>query len=188
MAQAGTLHEAFIEELRDTYDAEKQLIKALPKMAKAAASTELRTAFETHLEETRGHVERLEQVFESLGEKAKSKPCSGMKGLVEEGQEIIGEDFDDDVKDTGLIGAGRKVEHYEIIAYESIIALAKAVKANDAVEIRVPEHLFRWSNWEILSSSMDYTKTDSNTIEFRPQVPAGGETVITYTVRYTWPE
>ncbi|HEY4672403.1 MAG TPA: DUF892 family protein, partial [Gemmatimonadaceae bacterium] len=108
MAQAGTLHDAFIEELRDTYDAEKQLIKALPRLAKAAASTDLRTAFETHLEETKGHVERLEQVFESLEEKPRGKHCEGIAGIIEEGKSMMEEEFDDATMDACLIAAGQR--------------------------------------------------------------------------------
>src|SRR5213595_2844452 len=103
MAEAGTLHDAFLEELRDTYDAEKQLTKALPKLAKAAASPQLRAAFETHLEETRGHVERLERVFESLDEKARGKHCEGIAGIIEEGKSIMEEEFDDPTMDACLI-------------------------------------------------------------------------------------
>src|SRR6476660_5108631 len=99
MANAGTIHDAFVEELRDTYDAEKQLIKALPKLAKAATSDELRSAFETHLEETRGHVERLEQVFESLEEKVRGKHCEGIAGIIEEGKSVMEEEFDDATMD-----------------------------------------------------------------------------------------
>ena len=94
MADAGTLHDAFIDELRDAYDAEKQLTKALPKLAKAASTPPLREAFETHLEETRGQIERLEQVFESLGEKVRGKHCDGIAGIIEEGKSVMGEDFD----------------------------------------------------------------------------------------------
>jgi len=90
MAESGTLHDAFLDELRDSYDAEKQLTKALPKLAKAATSPELRQAFESHLEETRGHVERLEQVFELLDEKAKGKHCDGIAGIIEEGGSVMG--------------------------------------------------------------------------------------------------
>src|ERR1051325_778965 len=95
MAEAGTLHDAFLDELRDLYDAEKQLTKALPKMAKAATSPDLRSAFEEHLEETKGHVERLEEVFESLDEKAKGKHCDGIAGIIEEGKSAMGEDMDE---------------------------------------------------------------------------------------------
>src|SRR4026207_492931 len=135
MAQAGTLHDAFIEELRDTYDAEKQLIKALPKLAKAAASTDLRAAFETHLEETRGHVERLEQVFESLDEKPRGKHCEGIAGIIEEGKSIMEEDFDDATMDACLIAAGQRAEHYEMAAYGTVIAWAEAMGHTEVAEL-----------------------------------------------------
>ena len=96
MAEAGTLHDAFLDELRDAYDAEKQLMKALAKMAKAASVPKLRGAFESHLEETRGHVDRLEQVFETLDEKVRGKHCDGIAGIIEEGKSVMEEDFDDD--------------------------------------------------------------------------------------------
>ena len=127
MAEAGTLHDAFIDELRDTYDAEKQLTKALPKLAKAATSSELRTAFESHLEETRGHVERLEQVFESLDEKVRGKHCDGMAGIIEEGKSIIEEEFDEATMDACLIAAGQRAEHYEMAAYGTLVAWARGM-------------------------------------------------------------
>ena len=117
MAEAGTLHDAFIDELRDTDDAERQLTKALPKLAKAATSPKLRDAFETHLEETQGQIERLEQVFESLDEKARGKHCDGIEGIIEEGKSIMEEDFDDTTMDACLIAAGQRAEHYEMAAY-----------------------------------------------------------------------
>jgi ferritin-like metal-binding protein YciE len=132
MAQAGTLHDAFIEELRDTYDAEKQLIKALPKLAKAAASDDLRAAFETHLEETRGHVERLEQVFESLDEKPRGKHCEGIAGIIEEGKSIMEEEFDEATMDACLIAAGQRAEHYEMAAYGTLIAWAQSMGHTEA--------------------------------------------------------
>src|SRR6185503_1002889 len=135
MAQAGTLHDAFIEELRDTYDAEKQLIKALPKLAKAAASTDLRTAFETHLEETRGHVERLEQVFESLEEKPRGKHCEGIAGIIEEGKSMMEEEFDDATMDACLIAAGQRAEHYEMAAYGTLIAWAQSMGHSEAINL-----------------------------------------------------
>ena len=101
----GTLHTAFLDELRDTYDAEKQLTKALPKLAKTATSAELRDAFESHLEETRGHVDRLDQVFQSLGEKPRGKHCEGIAGIIEEGKSIMEEDFDEVTMDACLIAA-----------------------------------------------------------------------------------
>ena len=135
MAQAGTLHDAFIEELRDTYDAEKQLIKALPKLAKAAASTDLRAAFETHLEEPRGHVERLEQVFESLDEKPRGKHCEGIAGIIEEGKSIMEEEFDDATMDACLIAAGQRAEHYEMAAYGTLIAWAQSMGHTEATNL-----------------------------------------------------
>ena len=135
MANAGTIHDAFVEELRDTYDAEKQLIKALPKMAKAASSAELRSAFETHLEETRGHVERLEQVFESLEEKVKGKHCDGIAGIIEEGKSIMEEDFDEAAMDACLIAAGQRAEHYEMAAYGTLVAWARAMGHTDAADL-----------------------------------------------------
>ncbi len=106
-----------IEELRDLYSAEQQMVKALPKMAKAASSDELRSAFEDHLEQTKGHVERLERAFELMGLAARAKKCAAMEGLIEEGKELIEEGLPDNVQDAGLIGAAQKVEHYEIAGY-----------------------------------------------------------------------
>jgi ferritin-like metal-binding protein YciE len=119
MARLSTLEELFLDEIQDLYDAEKQLTKALPKLAKAAASDELRQAFADHLNQTRGHVERLEQVFESLGEKAKGKKCEAMAGLVKEGSEIASNTEATAVRDAGLIAGAQKVEHYEIAGYGS---------------------------------------------------------------------
>ena len=135
MAQAGTLHDAFVDELRDTYDAEKQLIKALPKLAKAATSPELRAAFEAHLEETRGQVERLESVFASLDEKVKGKHCDGIAGIIEEGKSIMEEEFDDTTMDACLIAAGQRAEHYEMAAYGTLIAWAEAMGHMEATRL-----------------------------------------------------
>jgi ferritin-like metal-binding protein YciE len=130
-----TVKKVFEDEIRDLYDAEKQLVKALPKMAKAAKSEELRSGFEEHLEQTKNHVTRLEQVFESVGLKAKGKPCEAMKGLVNEGQEAIDEDATGELRDVLLIGAARRVEHYEMAAYETAVALAEALDEDSAVEL-----------------------------------------------------
>jgi ferritin-like metal-binding protein YciE len=127
MAQAGTLHDAFIAELRDTYDAERQLTKAFGKLAKAATSPDLREAFETHLEETQGQIERLEQVFEGLDEKVRGKHCDGIAGIIDEGKSIMDEDFDDTTMDACLIAAAQRAEHYEMAAYGTLIAWAKAM-------------------------------------------------------------
>jgi ferritin-like metal-binding protein YciE len=114
----------YLDELRDIYNAEKQLTKALPKMAKAASSEELRDGFTEHLEQTRGHVERLDQIFEALGERSSGKKCAGMEGLIEEGAEVMQEDFEGDVMDAALIAAAQRVEHYEIAAYGTLCAFA----------------------------------------------------------------
>ncbi len=135
MAEAQTLHDAFINELRDTYDAEKQLTKALPMLAKAANSTELRTAFEEHLEETRGHLERLEAVFESIDEKARGKHCEGIAGIIAEGKSIMDEDFDEATTDAALIAAGQRTEHYEMAAYGTLIAWARAMGHSEAADL-----------------------------------------------------
>lgn len=132
MAQASTLHDAFIDELRDTYDAERQLTKALPKLARTASNATLKQAFESHLEETQGHIARLEQVFEGLGEKARGKHCDGMAGIIEEGKSIMEEDFDETTMDACLIAAGQRAEHYEMAAYGTLVAWAQAMGHQDA--------------------------------------------------------
>lgn len=123
MADNG-LRELYLDELRDLHNAENQLVKALPKLAKASSSDELRQGFEQHLEQTKGHVERLEQIFEAMDESPKGKKCVGMEGLVKEGSEIMDEDFEGAVMDAALIGAAQRVEHYEIAAYGTVIAFA----------------------------------------------------------------
>ena len=135
MAEAGTLHDAFIDELRDLYDAERQLTKALPKLAKAATSADLREAFESHLEETQGHVDRLERVFETLEEKARGKHCDGIAGIIEEGKSIMEEEFDDTTMDACLIAAGQRAEHYEMAAYGTLVAWARAMGHADAADL-----------------------------------------------------
>jgi ferritin-like metal-binding protein YciE len=123
MPQKG-LKELFIDELKDLYNAENQLVKALPKMAKAAEFPELKAGFEEHLEQTKGHVERLESIFSQLGENPKGKKCKGMEGLVEEGSEAI-EEYEGTVRDAALIGGAQRVEHYEIAGYGTVIAMAR---------------------------------------------------------------
>jgi ferritin-like metal-binding protein YciE len=132
---AGNLREALVEEIRDLYNAEKQLVKALPKMAKGAESDELREAFEAHLEETEGQVTRLERVFELLDEKPRGKHCAGMAGIVEEGSEKLQEDIEGSVLDAMLIASAQKVEHYEISAYGTAMAWAEALGLNDVVQV-----------------------------------------------------
>jgi ferritin-like metal-binding protein YciE len=130
-----TLQKLYTDELRDLYNAENQLLKALPKMAKAASSEDLKDAFEKHLEPTKGHVKRLEQVFEALGEKPKGKTCRAMKGLIEEGSEILNEDGEESILDAGIIVAAQKVEHYEIASYGSVRTFAHLLGQNKAAEL-----------------------------------------------------
>jgi ferritin-like metal-binding protein YciE len=129
------LHELFLDELADLLNAETQLTKALPKMAKAAQSEELREAITSHLEETEGHVDRLKGVFESLDEKPKSKTCQAMKGLVQEGSELLQELKGKSTVDAGIIAAAQKVEHYEIASYGTVIAWAKQMGHDEAVQL-----------------------------------------------------
>jgi len=125
MASQSTLRDLLTLELQDTYSAETQLTKALPKMAKAASNAELRAGFEQHLKETENHVRRLEQVAKELNISLKGNTCEGMEGLIEEGEEVIGLSAENEVKDAGLIAAAQKVEHYEISAYGTLCAWAK---------------------------------------------------------------
>jgi ferritin-like metal-binding protein YciE len=135
MADAKTLHDALIDELRDAYDAEKQLLRALPKMAKKATSEDLTTAFEAHLEETRAHVEKLEQVFGTLEEKVRGKHCDGIAGIIEEGKSVMEEDFDAATMDACLIAGGQRAEHYEMAAYGTLVAWAKAMGHTEAADL-----------------------------------------------------
>lgn len=130
-----SLNELLIEELKDLYDAEHQLTKALPKMAKAATSEQLKTAFNQHLSETENQISRLEQVFEVMGQKATRKTCKAMKGLVEEGDELMKEDAEPEVLDAGLIAAAQKVEHYEIASYGTVRTYAELLGLNEAVDL-----------------------------------------------------
>ena len=131
----NALRQLYVEELRDIYDAEKQLVKALPKMVEASTSEELREGFAEHLEQTKGHVERLEQIFGELREKSTGKKCKGMQGLVNEGSEIINEDFENEAKDAGLIAAAQRVEHYEIAAYGTVRTYATILGEQNAVAL-----------------------------------------------------
>ncbi len=128
------LRDLYVDELRDLYSAENQLVKALPKMAKAATDDQLKAGFLQHLEETKGHVERLTKIFEKLGEKPTGKKCKAMEGLVEEGKEMIEEDAVDEVKDAGLIAAAQRVEHYEMAGYGTVRAYAKLLGEESAAK------------------------------------------------------
>jgi len=132
-----SLNSLFIEELKDIYNAEKQIVTALPKMAKAASSPDLAQAFTNHLEESKGHVARLEQIFQSLALPARGKKCKGMEGLLEEGKEILEEksDGDESVLDAALISAAQRVEHYEMAAYGCLRSYAELLGHNDIVRL-----------------------------------------------------
>src|SRR5262249_13944941 len=129
------LHDLFVEQLTDVHNAEKQLTKALPRMAKAAHSAKLRHAFETHLEQTREHVARIEAVFEELGEKPGHKTCAAMEGLIEEGSDMIDEAGPPEVVDAGLIAAAQRVEHYEIATYGTLRSFARSLGQNHAMAL-----------------------------------------------------
>lgn len=129
------LHELFVDELRDILGAERQLLKGLKKMASAAESDTLKTAFETHYSETEEHINRLKQVFESLGLAARGKKCKAMEGLLDEAEEIIESFEGDSAVDAALIAAAQKVEHYEIASYGCLVTYAKLMEHNEAKEI-----------------------------------------------------
>jgi ferritin-like metal-binding protein YciE len=130
-----SLKKLYVEELRDLYNAENQLLKALPKMAKGAASDELKQAFEDHLEQTKEHVVRLDEIFDRLGEKPTGKTCKAMKGLIEEGSEMLDQDGEESVIDAGLIGAAQRVEHYEIAAYGTVRTFANLLGEEEAADL-----------------------------------------------------
>ncbi len=132
---AESLHDAFEEELKDVLSAEKQLLKALPKMAKAATNADLVAGFEEHLEQTKGHVERLEKIFEMLDKTPRAKKCKAMEGLLEEGAEIMEEDATPEVMDAMLIGAAQKVEHYEIATYGTLATWARQLEMEEAADL-----------------------------------------------------
>ena len=129
------LQDVLIDELRDMYSAENQLVKALPKLAKGAKDPQLKEGFKKHLEETKGQVVRLRQVFEQLGKKPTGKHCEGMEGVVKEGTEALEEDMDDASFDSGLIGAALRTEHYEIAGYHACIGMAKTLGLNEIVDL-----------------------------------------------------
>ena len=130
-----TLEKLYVEELRDLYSAENQILKVLPKMAKKATAPMLKAAFETHLKETKGQVERLETIFKQLGKSPKGKTCKAMEGLVEEGSELMSEDIDPEVLDAGLIAAAQRVEHYEMAGYGTVRTYAELLHQTDAAQL-----------------------------------------------------
>jgi ferritin-like metal-binding protein YciE len=160
------LKELFIDGLKDIYSAETQLVKALPKMAKASSSASLRSGFEKHLKQTEGHVARLETIFGGYDEKPTGKKCKGMQGLIEEGDEAAKEDYEDDAKDAALIGAAQRVEHYEIAAYGTARAMAEKLGDGRAVKL--------------LSETLQEEKdTDEKLTELAEQIPVEGDSKAT---------
>ena len=135
MAAEKTLDDLFLDTLKDIYYAERQIVKTLPKMAKAAVSPELKAGFEQHLAETEGHVERLEQIFELLGKPARGKTCDAILGIIEEGKSIIEDYKGTDALDAGLVAAGQAVEHYEIARYGTLKSWANQLGMKDAVAL-----------------------------------------------------
>jgi ferritin-like metal-binding protein YciE len=133
--EMNSLQDLMVDQLKDLYNAESQLVKALPKMAKAATNPQLKQAFTTHLEQTKGHVERLEQVFDSMGLSAKGKTCKAMKGLIEEGKEMMDEDAEPEVMDAGLIAAAQRVEHYEMAGYGCVRTYAELLGNKQAAKL-----------------------------------------------------
>jgi ferritin-like metal-binding protein YciE len=129
-----SLRDLMVEELRDLYSAETQLLDALPKMAEAASSNQLKSAFSHHLEETRQHVSRLERIFQQIGEKSSGETCEAMKGLIKEGEILVKAEGDPDVRDAGLIGAAQRVEHYEIAGYGTARSLARRLGESQIAE------------------------------------------------------
>ena len=160
-----SLHDLFVDELKDLYNAEVQLTKALPKMAKAAASEELRTAFEDHLEETEQQIERLEAIFKQLEENPKGKRCKAMAGLIEEGKEMIEADGEDAVKDAALIAAAQRVEHYEIAGYGTVRTYAELLGFDKAA------NLLQQTLDEEAAADVKLTELAKN-INFEAQSPA----------------
>ncbi len=131
----NSLQSLYVDQLKDVYNAEKQIVRALPKMIKAASSPDLQSAFQQHLELTQQQVTRLEKIFKNMGKNPASKKCKGMEGLLEEGKELFEMDIEDDVRDAGLIGAAQKVEHYEIAAYGTLRTFAEMIGDDRAVEL-----------------------------------------------------
>jgi ferritin-like metal-binding protein YciE len=131
----ATLHDLMVHELKDLYSAERQLVRALPRMSKNATSDELRTAIDDHLAETEEQVTRIEQILESFGETVGRKKCEGMEGLIEEGKSLLEEDADPEVLDAGIIVAAQKVEHYEIAAYGAVCEYARMMGHTDALQL-----------------------------------------------------
>jgi ferritin-like metal-binding protein YciE len=169
----------YVDELKDLFSAENQLLKALPKMAKAASSDELRTGFQKHLEQTKVHVQRLAEIFESLDESAKGNKCVGMQGLVKEGSEVMEEGFEDAVLDAGLIGAARRVEHYEMAAYGAVWEFAKVLgqtKHASLLEKTLAEEKQTDEKLAMLAENINIQANEEGSEEQQDSPPAGKKT------------
>ncbi|MEA2599806.1 MAG: hypothetical protein QOF89_798 [Acidobacteriota bacterium] len=133
--ELDSLQKLYVEELKDLYSAEKQILQALPRMAKKASNAQLKAAFQEHVQVTQGQLERLDQIFEGLGKSPRGKKCKAMEGLVEEGKETMQEDMDDDVMDAALIAAAQRIEHYEIAGYGTVRTYAQLLGEKDAAKL-----------------------------------------------------
>ncbi len=170
MDEAGTLYEAFVEQLRDTYDAETQVLKALPKMVKAASSPKLQAAFEQHLRETKGHVERLERVFGSLEEELRGKHCSGMAGILRECAAAVSNSFDERTVDACLIAASQHVEHYEMASYGTLVAWSRVV-GNHHVSDLLQETLLEEKTADLRLSALAEAGINQDAARLIPTAP-----------------
>lgn len=174
-----SLHDLYVEELKDLYSAENQLLKALPRMAKAASSPQLRAAFEEHLQVTRGQVERLEQIFSALGAKARGKKCQAMEGLLEEGKEMMKEEAPDSVMDAALITAAQKVEHYEMAGYGCVRTFARLLGYTEAANLlqkTLDEEGEADRKLTELANSVINVKAEAEAPEAEPKKPARKKT------------
>jgi ferritin-like metal-binding protein YciE len=167
MAKLGNLKELYLGELEDLYDAEKRIVKALPKIAEAATEPELRSALLHHLEQTKGHVNRLERIFEGLGESAKGKTCDGMKGILNEGEDTLDDVDDPAVRDAAIIAAAQRVEHYEIAAYGTVRTWAERLQ--DTAGARILEETLE----EEKAADQKLTKIALNSSNVRAERAAG---------------
>lgn len=166
--QIDSLEKLFVEQLKDVYNAEKQIVRALPRMSKAAGDEELKEAFDTHLRETEKQVERLEQIFNELGKNPQGKKCAGMEGLIEEAKELLQEDVDEDVMDAGLIAAAQKVEHYEMAAYGCLKTYAGLLGNDRAVKL-LEETLNEEKNADRLLSEIAERSINVEAMEGKPE-------------------
>jgi len=166
--QIDNLEKFFVEQLKDVYNAEKQIVRALPRMSKAATDEELRNAFDTHLRETEKQVERLERVFKDFGHTPQGKKCVGMEGLIEEAKELLQEDVDPEVLDAGLIMAAQKVEHYEIATYGCLKTYAELLGNEDAARV-LDEILEEEKRADQLLTEIAERSINVEAIEARPE-------------------